>query len=234
MEETGKMDGACGPDALKGYYRLHARIYDATRWTFLFGRSAIVSEAERHLAAQALCGAQGAGSRTPGLAGLSILEAGCGTGRNLGMLARRFPGARIVGVDLCPSMLAVARRRLARGEGGCARVELREQAYDAPVQAGSFDLVLFSYALSMFNPGFEQALDAAFRDLKPGGLLAVVDFHDTPARAFERWMGMNHVRMQGHLLSQAKARFEPLVERVVPAFGGLWRYLSFIGSRPGR
>jgi hypothetical protein len=38
---------------------------------------------------------------------------------------------------------------------------------------------VFSYCLSMIDPGWQQALDAALCDLQPGGLLAVVDFHDT-------------------------------------------------------
>jgi len=69
--------------SLKDYYRWHARIYDLTRWAFLFGRARII-----HLAASQM--------DQP----ISILEIGCGTGRNLAALAQRFPQAQITGLDL--------------------------------------------------------------------------------------------------------------------------------------
>lgn len=135
---------------IEGYYRWHARIYDATRWSFLFGREAVL----HRVAAD-------------GPAPTRILEIGCGTGRNLLSLARRFPQAEITGVDLSAAMLAVAARKAAPYG---PRVRLIQQAYNAPLGAtAGFDLVLCSYALSMFNPGFEAAIVAAERDLVPGG-----------------------------------------------------------------
>jgi len=199
------------PTALENYYRWHARIYDATRWSFLFGRTALL----REVAALA----------TP----TRMLEVGCGTGKNLAGLCRRFPQAAVTGVDLSEAMLAVARRKTAPFG---PRVTLRHRAYDQPLgeQAG-FDLVLCSYALSMFNPGFETALRAAAEDLAPGGCLAVVDFHATRFRAFERWMGVNHVRMNGQLRPLLQAGFEPLINRVEAAYGGVWQYLTFVGRK---
>jgi S-adenosylmethionine-diacylgycerolhomoserine-N-methlytransferase len=199
------------PGAIENYYRLHARIYDGTRWSFLFGRAAILAE----VAARA----------RPA----RILEVGCGTGRNLVELGARFPGATLTGVDLSAPMLAVARRKTAALG---ARVELRQQCYNAPLGvAGGFDLVLFSYALSMFNPGFETAMQAAVADLAPGGRLAVVDFHATRFRWFERWMGVNHVRMNGQLQPLLQTSLTPEVNRVNAAYGGVWQYLTFVGRK---
>jgi S-adenosylmethionine-diacylgycerolhomoserine-N-methlytransferase len=96
------------------------------------------------------------------------------------------------------------------------------------------DGIVFSYALTMFNPGWELAIDAAARDLSDEGLIAVVDFHDTPCAWFGRWMGINHVRMEGHLLPRLRERFEPVYEEERRAFGGLWRYFLFIGRRSVR
>lgn len=195
--------------ALKRYYRLHSGVYDLTRWSFLLGREALV----RRVAARC--------------APAAILEVGCGTGRNLGQLGRRFPQARLCGVDLSGDMLAVAAKKLA---SLAPRLTLIQAAYDRPVKpAPFFDLVVFSYALSMFNPGWEEALAAAGRDLTPGGVLAVVDFHDSGRPLFKRWMGLNHVRLDGHLLPGLQARF-PLYESAVrPAYGGVWSYFLFIG-----
>ena len=204
-------------EPLAGYYRLHARIYDATRWSFLFGRSQLISQAARVLAG-------------PGrAAGARVAEVGCGTGRNLRRLARELPTACLTGIDLCPPMLG----RAAKAVAGTARpVELVCCAYGPDSLArDSMDLIVFSYALSMFNPGFEAALDAARLQLRPGGLVAVADFCDTPAPWFRSWMGVNHVRMDGHLPPQLDGRFSPVHRDIRPAYGGLWRWFSFIGRK---
>jgi S-adenosylmethionine-diacylgycerolhomoserine-N-methlytransferase len=199
--------------AIERYYRLHARIYDVTRWSFLFGRRTLLK------------GITCSGDSPP----MRILEVGCGTGKNLTALCRRFPKAFITGLDLSAAMLGVANKKIARFGG---RVRLVHQRYDGPVAGGEpFDLVLFSYSLSMFNPGFEAAIDAAHADLAESGQIAVVDFHDSRFRFFERWMGVNHVRMDGQLQPKLRARFVPQMDEVRHAYGGLWRYLLFIGRR---
>ncbi|HZP60765.1 MAG TPA: class I SAM-dependent methyltransferase [Opitutaceae bacterium] len=196
--------------AVEKYYRFHSRIYDATRWTFLFGRSAILE-------------------KISGESPRRVLEVGCGTGRNLAELARRFPEAEITGVDLSGPMLELARRKT--GKFG-ARLRLLRQAYAAPLSDPStFDLVLFSYALSMFNPGFEAAIEAARRDLVPGGRVAAVDFHATRFRSFERWMGVNHVRMNGQLRPLLQSSFSPMTDSLCPAYAGIWQYLLFVGRK---
>jgi len=86
----------------------------------------------------------------------------------------------------------------------------------------------------MINPGWERAVDAALRDLRPGGRLAVVDFHDTPFAGFRRWMGVNHVRMDGHLLPYLDARCQPVERTLSNAYSGSWRYFMFIGHKPGQ
>jgi len=192
-------------NSLQRYYALHARIYDATRWSFLFGRERIL----HRIAAMA----------RPE----RILEVGCGTGRNLQSLRHIFPHAQITGLDLSADMLKIAQRKV-------SDVKLVEQAYTAPL-TGSHDVVLFSYALSMFNPGWEEALQAAKADLRPGGMIAVVDFSHTGSVMFQRWMGVNHVRMEGHLWPSLRASFDPLVDERHPAYVGVWQYGTFIGRK---
>jgi S-adenosylmethionine-diacylgycerolhomoserine-N-methlytransferase len=197
---------------VENYYRLHARIYDATRWSFLFGRGAVIDRAA-------------AVHPTPA----RILEVGCGTGKNLARLARRFPQAQITGVDLSAAMLAIAERKTAALG---SRVTLLQRAYDSPVEARrGFDLILCSYALSMFNPGHDSALAAAHGDLVPGGCFALVDFHATRFRWFARWMRVNHVRMEGHLRPILRSHFPPLVDELHSAYFGTWQYLSYVGRK---
>lgn len=194
--------------ALAHYYRWHARLYDATRWSFLFGRSALVAAiATRHQPHR-------------------ILEIGCGTGANLLRLSRQFPDAEITGLDLSADMLTQAQRKLA----GCP-VTLLQRCYDQPLATESFDLVVFSYCLSMMNPGWQQAVDAALSDLEPGGVLAVVDFHDTRFAGFRRWMAVNHVRMEGHLLPYLRAHCQTMTQSMQAAYGGAWDYFGFLGCK---
>jgi S-adenosylmethionine-diacylgycerolhomoserine-N-methlytransferase len=196
--------------AVEKYYRFHSRIYDATRWSFLFGRTAIMKN-------------------FAGDVPRNILEVGCGTGRNLVELARRFPQAQVTGVDLSATMLDLARRKILPFG---PRVQLLHQAYAAPLSdPPGYDLVLFSYALSMFNPGYDTAMAAARRDLVPGGHIAVVDFHDSRFGFFERWMGMNHVRMNGQLRPLLQSLFIPTTDHLCPAYAGIWRYLLFVGRK---
>jgi len=197
--------------AIERYYRRHAGIYDLTRWSFLLGRDALVREIGASL--------------TPA----RILEVGCGTGKNLARLGRQFPRARLWGLDLSGDMLAVANKKL---KGLAGRLTLVQAPYDRPLgESPGFDLVVFSYALSMFNPGWEEALTAARHDLAPSGAIAAVDFHDSGSPLFKRWMGLHHVRLDGHLLPGLKNRFPSHDAVVRPAFGNIWTYFRFLGRR---
>lgn len=118
-------------------------------------------------------------SLLPGVDGLTVLDAGCGTGRYLRLLADR--GARTVGVDLSAAMLARARGispRVARGSI-CA----------LPIDAMSVDVIVCGLALGDV-PHLEPALAELARVLRPGGCIvySVVHFAGGPAgwtRSFE-------------------------------------------------
>lgn len=197
---------------LHGYYRWHAHIYDATRWAFLFGRRSLIIMAAKRIRPR------------------RILEVGCGTGVNLVQLARTFPEANVVGLDLSAAMLAKARTKV--GMYG-SRVRLLQCQYDSPISRGDpFDLIVFSYCLTMINPGFADILRISLQDLAPQGYLAVVDFHETSFVSFGRWMGLNHVRMEGQVLAalqEAGLQIAPC--GVTSAYFGLWRWFSCLARR---
>jgi S-adenosylmethionine-diacylgycerolhomoserine-N-methlytransferase len=199
--------------AVERYYRFHAHIYDMTRWSFLFGRVAII---------QKIAASAGHPAR--------ILEVGCGTGKNLIRLCRVFPSAHITGLDMSADMLEQARRKL----GPLAeRVTLLHQPYERPLQPDApYDVVLFSYSLSMINPGWDEVIAHAASDLAPGGRVAVVDFHASNVPLFKQWMKRNHVQMNGHLLPALEQRFRPETSEVHRAYSGLWQYLLFVGLKP--
>ncbi len=198
---------------LQAYYRWHARIYDVTRWSFLFGRRGIVRILVKSV--------ESAAPR--------ILEVGCGTGRNLLQLGNAMPQAKMIGVDLCAPMLEKAEHKLLRR---FPDMRLRHAAYDqGTFPASSCDVVLFSYALSMFNPDHAQALDAALLHLVSGGLIAVVDFHGSCVPAFRAWMALNHVRMDEHLLPELDIRFRRECLELRRSYGGVWEYFLYLGRK---
>ena len=212
MSEAVSKLTAAGAIPLMRYYRFHARLYDATRWSFLFGRKALMQEIAAYCRPR------------------NILEVGCGTGKNLLRLHQIFPEASLLGVDLSRHMLRVARRKLGNLNG---KLELLEQPYFQQLSPQRpFDLVIFSYCLSMINPGWEQALQAAKLDLRPGGWIAVVDFHASHAVWFKKWMAINHVQIGGHLLPLLTDQFQPRAITIKPTYKGLWSFFSFIGTRP--
>jgi S-adenosylmethionine-diacylgycerolhomoserine-N-methlytransferase len=196
---------------LSAYYRWHAGIYDLTRWAFLFGRQSLVHSVSQHM-----------------MMPQRILEIGCGTGSNLVALAARFPKAQVIGLDLSRDMLDRARAKV-RPYG--SRVGLIHRAYDAPVALGpKFDLIVCSYSLSMINPGYDEVLRISRHDLSSRGLIAVADFHSSPFAWFRRWMGVNHVRMEGQVLATLEQHYQPLTCQIRSGYGGLWSYLNYIGS----
>jgi S-adenosylmethionine-diacylgycerolhomoserine-N-methlytransferase len=191
-------------NALAGYYRLHASIYDLTRPLFLFGRQQLVREAVARTQPK------------------NVLEIGCGTGWLLAECARRAPGARLTGVDLSPDMLKRAQKRLG------TRATLIQQRYAAPLEPGGFDLIILSYMLTMTGPHFRDILATAGLDLSPSGAIAIVDFDSTPLPWFARWMRLNHVEMQGQIKREIDANFEPLWLQQRSCYFGVWQRLAAV------
>lgn len=88
------------------------------------------------------------------------LDVGTGTGAGAFAIARRFPAAEVVGVDLADGMLAEARRKTPPELAGRVRFE-RADAARLPFTDGSFDLV----GLANMIPFFDELA----RVLAPGG-----------------------------------------------------------------
>ncbi len=188
-------------------YRLQRHIYDGTRRYYLLGRDQMIS-----------------GLRPE--AGASVLEIGCGTGRNLVLAARLCPDARFFGIDVSTEMLTTAIAAISRaGLNSHVRVAHGDAtAFDPKSLFGipQFDHLMISYSLSMI-PDWRRVLRAAAVHLKPGGRLHVVDFgrqERLPGIArmlLRRWLAMFDVTPRDdleHVLSAmaegsgAQLRFE--------------------------
>lgn len=95
----------------------------------------------------------------------AICDVGCGTGLFTEDLARRHPGAQVVGLDLSAGMLAEARRHRPR-----SLQLVRGSVYDLPFPDASFDLLTNSISMHWYRDR-ERALAELCRVLRPGGFL---------------------------------------------------------------
>ncbi|MBU6421230.1 MAG: malonyl-ACP O-methyltransferase BioC [Gammaproteobacteria bacterium] len=101
-----------------------------------------------------------------------ILDLGCGTGRQLRALQRRYPAARIVAADLAMNMLAAARR----AQGWFRRPALAcADALHLPFVTASFDLVYCNLMLQWCDE-LDRVFTELRRILKPHGLLLFSSF----------------------------------------------------------
>lgn len=148
-------------ERLNNLYRFQRHFYDVTRRFFLFGRDEML----RGMNVQP---------------GETVLEIGCGTGRNLLKLSRLQPQARLYGLDASDEMLKTA------GANFDARNKQKEiilrqglaEDFDYGEKFGlaaPFDKIFISYSLSMF-PAWRGALENALGNLKAEGDLFIIDF----------------------------------------------------------
>jgi demethylmenaquinone methyltransferase/2-methoxy-6-polyprenyl-1,4-benzoquinol methylase len=113
----------------------------------------------------------------PTLAAPHCVDLACGTGDVAAALAKRFACGEIVGIDLTPAMVEVARER-------CPQTNVSFQVADMSrtgIADGWADVVTGSYALRN-APVLDDALAEIHRVLKPGGCAAFLDFSKSPTQ----------------------------------------------------
>ena len=105
-----------------------------------------------------------------------VLDAGCGTGEGLDLLGKRYPKARLIGVDIAPAMACRARRArtiVARARDYLARVQRSHVCADLvrlPLAGESVGMVWSNLALAWAADPI-AALAEIWRALEPRGLL---------------------------------------------------------------
>ena len=114
--------------------------------------------------------------------GMKVLDVGCGTGNNL-MLYRQT-GCSVYGIDLSPSMLEIARTKLAEG----AELQLGD-ASKMPYQDNFFDLVITMFALHEMSSEIRPlVMTEMIRVTKQEGKVLIIDFHPGPIRFPRGWI----------------------------------------------
>lgn len=181
--------------AMDRMYRAQRHIYDLTRKFYLFGRDTLIAQ-------------------LPVQPGETLCEVGCGTARNLVMLAKRHPRAKFFGVDASEEMLKSAKENLAKGgvEGQVPLAVTLAQDFDWRGTFGlerPFDRLLYSYSLSMMDD-WQAALEHGFQQLKPRGSVHIVDFGNQEGlppwfkKMLGAWLDKFHVRFR----PEVRAYFE--------------------------
>lgn len=173
--------------AMDRMYRITRHIYDATRKPYLLGRDRMI-----------------AGLDVP--PGGTVLEMGCGTGRNLVAAGGRYPNARLFGFDISEEMLKTAHQNVDRSglDIRLAEGDACDFNPEAAFGLARFDRVYFSYTLSMI-PDWRKALAQGLALVKDDGKLSVVDFGfceglGTPSRVLlHGWLSLFHVTPRGTL-----------------------------------
>lgn len=175
--------------AMDDMYRHQRYIYDLTRKYYLFGRDRLISE-------------------LPVGKDEHICEVGCGTARNLVLLAKRHPSATFYGIDASSEMLKTAAASVqAAGVDGRVKLATALSTDFSSAQLGHarpFDRLIYSYSLSMMDD-WRGALEHGFKQLKPQGTIHVVDFGDQ--EGMPGWFK----KMLGTWLDQFHVRFRPEV-----------------------
>ncbi|HAM14403.1 MAG TPA: DUF3641 domain-containing protein [Eggerthellaceae bacterium] len=121
----------------------------------------------------------------PALEGCTVLDLGCGTGRDVYVLSKLVgPNGRVIGVDMTPEQLEVAQRyrqeQAERFGFAESNVEFRlgyiEDLAAIGIEDESIDLVVSNCVVNL-SPFKELVMSEVFRVLKPGGELYFSDVY---------------------------------------------------------
>ena len=199
-------------ESMDRMYRMQRYFYDVTRKYYLLGRDRLLEEL----------------NVSPGE---SVLEAGCGTARNLIILGRKYPQGKLFGLDASAAMLETAQAKV--NTAGVKNISLKTALADDFTFDGTFglaepfDKIFFSFSISMI-PLWRESIDNALANLKQGGELFIVDFYDQAdlPQSFQNflkwWLSKFHVKFWPELMPHLRSledsgvvslRIEPLFRR---------------------
>ncbi|MBC8126998.1 MAG: metalloregulator ArsR/SmtB family transcription factor [Gloeobacteraceae cyanobacterium ES-bin-144] len=161
-----------------------------------------------------------------------VADLGAGEGTLAQLLAQR--AEKVIAVDLSPKMVEFGQALAI--QNGLTNLEYRiGDIEDPPIDEKSLDLAILSQALHHAEHP-QRAIDAAFRLLKPGGRLIVLDLlqhHFEEARELyaDRWLGFSESDLAAMFTKSGFAEVETIVadrETSAPNF----QTLLGIGTRP--
>lgn len=171
-------------------YRHQRYFYDLTRKYYLLGRDRLLREMKI-------------------ADGENVLEIGCGTARNLILLAKKHGGAHFFGLDASSEMLKTAQRKTDAKhlENITLKTALADEfRFDETFGLSQpFDACFFSYAVSIIPP-WKASIENALENLKAGKSLYIVDFYDQKSlpvwfqKTLQSWLRQFHVKYPKELI----------------------------------
>jgi len=138
-------------------------------------------------------------ARIPQIEARTAVDLGCGPGNSTELLAERFPGATVIGIDDSANMLEAARKRLPD-----TRFELEDIAAWSRGE-GQVDVILANASIHWL-PDHDVLVPALLRRLAPGGALAVQIPHNLYEPAHRH---MRDVAMQARWVDRLGAVARP-------------------------
>jgi S-adenosylmethionine-diacylgycerolhomoserine-N-methlytransferase len=194
MSGASLLDGSGHQRLMDRVYRRQRHFYDLTRKYYLLGRDRLILGLDLSN-------------------GQSLLEVGCGTGRNLAVAANHYPDARLFGLDISAEMLATARKNLA-GQPTEPVLKRLDATNFTPADLGAqgFDRIMISYALSMI-PDWEKTVAVSLASLNPGGSLHIADFGQQ--ERLPRWFGRMLRAWLRHFHVTPRADLESVLRRAI-------------------
>jgi len=141
-----------------------------------------------------------------------VADLGAGEGTLAQLLAQR--AEKVIAVDLSPKMVEFG--QTLANQNGLKNLEYRiGDIEEPPIDDASLDLAILSQALHHAEHP-QRALDAAFRILKPGGRLIVLDLlqhHFEEARELyaDRWLGFSESDLAAMLEKSGFTQIETVV-----------------------
>jgi ubiquinone/menaquinone biosynthesis C-methylase UbiE len=107
----------------------------------------------------------------------SIVDLGCGGGRNAHELLKRYPNAKLTALDYSKVSVEMTKKtnRQAIRDGRCAAIQ--GNVASLPFRADRFDLAT-AFETVYFWPGLEKCFAEVHRVLKPGGTFLICNESD--------------------------------------------------------
>jgi len=111
--------------------------------------------------------------------GINVLDCGCGPGRLLELIQRRFPSSKCSGIEIDPLLVETGRQHLAAS--GLPHCTIQQGSAEQPgLPLANYDFIVMRLVLEHI-PDPVAALRSVSSLLRPGGRLAVIsndfDFH---------------------------------------------------------